>query len=1112
MGLFGQRAPTPDQLDAYIPAPTRLRVLRADGQRIDLTGRNTGPMLAATRQGWQSTAWQYRDMIGELRYSYRLLARSTARVRFYPAEQRPRPQDPAPLDGDDHELDPQLVADALVNFARIPFDSDPDGYTARLAENFGVVGEVWVHIDADGQWTVRSTSEVTASADGRVVISSLPTAIQGSQRVVDPETEDLLRMWVPHPEWGQLADAAMRAQLDVAEDIALTGREQRAAARSRVAANGILLLPSTLSLVRARDLDDEQDDSVTSDTFMADFTAAMLAPIRDDGDAQAVVPIVIRGEREDLDGVKHLTLQRADAEKLIERQSAAILRLLRGVDVQPEQVDGLGQGNHWSSWLVSATAVKDQVQPMAETIAACHVQAFLRPALLSLGHDPVQVARVTIACDVSALVENPNRGQDARDAHAALVISDEALRQSLGFDEDDKPDEEEFIRRLASSGRLPVADAAAIFGLTPQRQARPITVQGETTAPALPAGDRAQARPGETTPERPIPAEPTRAPAPERAQIVAAAAPAELDPLDISDRTTDTCRRLAAIDAALIDGITVAADAALARVLDRAGARVRSAARRDKALAASLAGVDAHLVPSRLGRDRVESFVPILDLITDGYDRLRKQVERRLADAARTAAAEVVDLLKLEPATRAAERVRAAVQARLAARAGQVWRRLIDHLDAAAEEALFDPDSAAEWGEAATTLIRPGDVRDALDGGYATGRVVRDLLDDEGAEHVGWEWLYQPEIARAEFGPHRRLHGARVLTWTDPQLVAGADADWIGPHYYPGDHAGCRCVAAPLYRVGDTALVAAGIRRVRTPEGARRYGKPIGSPITPGGEVPKKQRAPRPTLRPITEADRARLAERKIVPPPGWTDVQVADDPDAPLQVVGRDAKGREQRIYSAEHAERAAAAKFDRINRLDDHIEGLDNALARDAATNDAAAALTVIRAHGLRPGSDTDTGADKEAFGATNLRTEHVVDDGDDLRLMFTGKKGVALDLPITDPEAAAALRSRVAGKLPGERVFATDERRVREYMAQAAPGFTPKDLRTYHGTATAEQAIEQMPAPTTEREFSAARREVGRIVSEQLGNTPTVALASYIDPAVFGPWDASLRRGSG
>lgn len=814
--MFGRRAPEPDQAPTYRPAP--LRVLRADGQRIDLSKRDAGQMLAATKQGWQAQAFQYRDLIGELRFAVRLLAKSVARVRFYPAQIQPWPDDPVPLDGDEHDIDSQLAADAVHNFGLLPVDNNPDGFIAKIVENLSIAGEVWVHLDAEQKVAVRSTSEVAVSLDGKVVLKTLPTAVQGTQRTMNPDEEDLLRLWVPHPEWGQLADSPMRALLDVAEDVVLAGREQRAAARSRVAANGILLMPSTLSLVRSRAEDDELDDSVTSSSFMADFTAAMLAPIRDDGDAQAVVPIVIRGERDDLDGVKHLTLQRADAEQLISRQSAAILRLLKGLDIQPEQVEGLGDSSHWSAWLIEAQSVRHQVQPTAETVAACLHQAFLRPALLSLDHDPAEVARVTIAVDVSPLSENPNRGQDARDAHAALVISDEALRSALGFDDGDKPDDEEVIRRLASSGRLPVEITAAILGL--QRQSRPvITVDGGTTPPQLPAGEqRPAAQPGQLHPDQTTPAEPDVGRGPP-GPVVAAVTPDDGWIVDV-----DTARRLADIDAALAERITVAADAAIARVLERAGARVRTAARNDRALAASVAGVEPHLIPTRLGRQQVEAFVPIADLLADSYARLKGQVTQWLTDAAHQVADVVLDLLRVDRRSDRGRRVADTVTSRLARNTGQAWTRLAEELDTAAQRALFAPDPFSPDpdlpGEGAGALIRPGEVNGVLStaggggGGLGTGAVVQGLMGEQGAVLLGWEWQYRPELIRNTFLPHMLLDGTRFATFTDPKLDTDATTSWLGSYFRPQDHDGCRCRAIPVLAIPelDDGIVAQRLR------------------------------------------------------------------------------------------------------------------------------------------------------------------------------------------------------------------------------------------------------------------------------------------------------------
>lgn len=812
--VFGRRA-EPDGNARPVP----IRVLRADGQRIDLTSRDAGQALVATRQDWQKVAHSYRDMIGELRIAHRLLARSVARVRFYVAEERPWPQEPTPLDVDkpEHELDSQLAADAIHNFSLLPIDSNPDGFTARIVENLAIAGEVWIHWDERDRFHVRSTSEVSATQDGKVVIALLPNGGTGAQRQIDPETESLLRLWCPHPEFGQLADSAMRSLLDVCEDVVLAGREQRAAARSRVAANGLLLLPDSLSMMQDREADDEDGDDVTTDTFMADFTAAMLAPIRDDGDASAVVPLVIRGASEDLREVKHLTLQRADSESVNERQKAAVYRLLKSLDIQVEQVDGFGDTNHWGAWQIEASALKHQVLPNAQTVAAALVQAFLRPALLSLGHDEDAVDRITIGVDITPLSENPNRGQDARDAHGAMVISDASLREALGFDEDDAPTDEEVLRRLAATGNLPVGVIATLFGLSQQEVAQAATIEGtiaegtedpDAAAPALPSSERTAPGPGDTAPANPIPTGP----------ITAAATIDDGWRVDV-----DASRRLADIDAALAERIAVAADDAIARALEKAGARVKSAAQKDKALSAKLVGLDPHLVPGTLGRSQVEEFASIADLLADGYARLKTLFRRWLAQSADEVAEVAVDLLGYPAGSEAAQQVRKETASRLGGNVDKAWVVLSEHLDEAAARVMFEPDPfnpapVEDRGEISDRIIRPAEVNEVLNiagggtvhrspmrdttpgpGGFGTGPDVTGLLAEHDAVLLGWEWQYRPEILRGtNFTPHVRLDKVRFATWTDPKLDTDAATAWIGPYLYPGDHDFCSCRAVPI--------------------------------------------------------------------------------------------------------------------------------------------------------------------------------------------------------------------------------------------------------------------------------------------------------------------------
>lgn len=249
---------------------------------------------------------------------------------------------------------------------------------------------------------------------------------------------------------------------------------------------------------------------------------------------------------------------------------------------------------------------------------------------------------------------------------------------------------------------------------------------------------------------------------------------------------------------------------------------------------------------------------------------------------------------------------------------------------------------------------------------------------------------------------------------------------------------------------------------------------------------------------------------QKLKIPPGWTDVRYSENPASPLQAIGRDAKGREVRVYSAEFNATQAAAKFRRVQELDAKFDQVraQNELARKVPrTRDAADALALVMAMGIRPGSDTDTKAKVKAYGATTLEGRHVVQEGDSVVLRYVGKKGVALSLPVTDAGVREMLLARKAQAGDAGRLFGgTTDASLRDLSHSFdGGGFKPKDFRTLLATRTALRAIDAAPVPADEKSYKKAVLEVARAVSARLGNTPTVALQSYINPTVFAKWQA-------
>lgn len=259
----------------------------------------------------------------------------------------------------------------------------------------------------------------------------------------------------------------------------------------------------------------------------------------------------------------------------------------------------------------------------------------------------------------------------------------------------------------------------------------------------------------------------------------------------------------------------------------------------------------------------------------------------------------------------------------------------------------------------------------------------------------------------------------------------------------------------------------------------------------------------------FTHSARLRAAkERGVSIPPGWRNTQVSKDPDAPgLRARGVDAAGRVQPRYSRDHIESASAEKYQRILSFQTrYAERLDDHLREDAETDPTAGAVVLMRRMGLRPGSTADTRAKVQAYGATTLEARHVkfLPDGETVKLDFTGKKGVRIQLSTKDKLVYRTLLAHTAGKKPGERIFQTTSDRTNAYLTRVlpddAPKFTNRDLRTILGTGYARRMTRRMPIPRTAAENRRARKKVAERVARILGNEPGEALRSYIAPEVF------------
>jgi DNA topoisomerase-1 len=264
----------------------------------------------------------------------------------------------------------------------------------------------------------------------------------------------------------------------------------------------------------------------------------------------------------------------------------------------------------------------------------------------------------------------------------------------------------------------------------------------------------------------------------------------------------------------------------------------------------------------------------------------------------------------------------------------------------------------------------------------------------------------------------------------------------------------------------------------------------------------------------ITDPDEVQRIKSLAIPP-AWRDVWISPYPNGHIQAVGTDDAGRRQYLYHPDWRVKRDKMKFDRVLVAARKLPAARRAIQRDLGLEGMpleradAVAVRLLDLGYFRIGSDVyaDTNG---SFGLTTLEKRHVRRKGDVMRFKFVGKSGIEHSIDIEDPEilpALDALRRRRGGT---ERLLAylqqrtwndLDSAAVNTYLSSMFDDLTAKDFRTWHATVLAAAALAASDEPgDTKRSQQRAIKSAVQEVSEYLGNTPTIAKNSYIDPRVI------------
>lgn len=396
---------------------------------------------------WQSEAWDYYDLVGELHFLVNTLAGQLSRATLYVGYQ------------DDFNADPERVEDIEITGV-LEALGDSRGRMSqllfRLAVNLYIAGEGWLvgvpekdpetklRGKLDGSdlntldWRVLSTSEVSMKQEGLVVLNL------DSDETLERPLDDvfLVRIWKEHPRKSWEADSSVRSSLPILSELVKLTMHVSAQTDSRLAGAGILVIPqSAQEGLQQNDSEDGYPDTF-EDYFTGALIDAMSTAIQNRASASALVPVVATVPDDVVGKVQHLSFATPLDSEARNLREEALRRLALSMDAPPEVLLGTSSMNHWGGWLVKEETVSTHLESPLALICDAITTEYLWTVLRGMGVEEDEITKYSVQYDVDHLITRPSLSGDAKDLYKAGAISAEALRRTTGFDEADAPEQQ----------------------------------------------------------------------------------------------------------------------------------------------------------------------------------------------------------------------------------------------------------------------------------------------------------------------------------------------------------------------------------------------------------------------------------------------------------------------------------------------------------------------------------------------------------------------------------------------------------------------------------------------------------------------------------------------
>lgn len=394
-------------------APVRLENLGWDTPRLQLP--------------WQRELWRFVEIIGELNYAAGMVASSFSRSRLVMHDVK-----------DDGEVGGPTKNKKAIKVASTILGSPSERREImRIAGfNLWLVGEVYIGVisgdsePGSDQWFAVSSGDIKKNPTGMAYVN-----LGNGNQALRPGKDILMRSWTPNPNRVSEPDSTARSTRIILRELEKLTLYIFSQIDSRLASGGVFVVPSGMST---------GDGTITAQDLMRTFVETASEGLKGEGTAAGIVPIVLEVPTDAVGKLQYLTFSPELSKQALALREEAVKRFASVIDLPAEEITGVGDTNHWSSYQIGPDSVKKHIEPLLARFCLALQRGVVRHALSAAGLDPT---KYHIWYDTTPLIVRPQRFQEALELWREGQLSSASLLDAAGFYVSDAPEAQEDVRR-----------------------------------------------------------------------------------------------------------------------------------------------------------------------------------------------------------------------------------------------------------------------------------------------------------------------------------------------------------------------------------------------------------------------------------------------------------------------------------------------------------------------------------------------------------------------------------------------------------------------------------------------------------------------------------------